>query len=316
MRFGERFLTTGDLPEPAAPAWGDAAVALELPGGPYLVAGLAPAQAAALARRFGAGCAQPPRGGGATPHLAVRRAPAGAFLAVDTRGWEYTLDLAPGAGELRLAGLGLAARVSGARRERAVLWVADEGDGTFAGSCENVLRVLVAHRLLTLGGLMLHAAGVAEGGAAVVAMGRSGAGKSTFARCAAARGAEVLSDDLVALLPTSGVPRVAALPFTGDLPAAPPAARPVPLAGLLRLEQHPADTLQALGAAEGLATLLACTPVVNVDPWRRDDLLAAATALRAAAPAPGVWALRCTPSGGWRLAATLLAPARSAALAC
>jgi hypothetical protein len=315
--FGERFLSTGCDAPFAAPerAWGEGVLAVDLPGGPFAIEGLAAAQAAALRMRFGDRCLlrEPRRGDLETwPRVRVRRAPPGAFRAVETRGWEYTLDFHFEAARLAIAGLGMAALVAGEERATAELRVADAGDGVFAGTCENVLRVMVAYRLLALGGVMVHAAAVAAGGGAVIAAGRSGAGKSTFAACAARAGEPVLSDDLVALVPGDVGPFVSALPFTGDLPPAAAGLAPVPLAALLRLEQAPADSLRPLGAAEAVATLLACAPVVNVDPWRREALLAALQGLVARAGDPPGWALRCTPDGGWPLAATLLGAAAEA----
>ena len=303
--LGERFLADGAERVAAcgSPA-GRERVAIDLPGGPYAVVGLSPAHVAALASRFRDRC----RGGGAAVapvEAAVLAAPARAFRRVDTRGWEYVLDLEAAKDGLRVAGLGLFAAVELGPPVRARLWVAADDEPSFAGACENLLRVLVAYRMLDLGGALVHAAGAAVGSRAVVAVGRSGAGKSTFARAASAAGAVVLSDDLVALLPGSGRPVVAPLPFTGDLPPAPAATAAAEIAALLRLEQAPTDELRPLGRAEALATLLACAPVVNVDPFRRERLLTVLGDLLAAA-GNVAWALRCTPAGGWPLAARLL----------
>jgi hypothetical protein len=82
---------------------------------------------------------------------------------------------------------------------------------------------------------------------------------------------------------------------------------PLPLAALLRLEQAAEDALVPLGTGETIACLLACSPVVNVDPWRREALLATLAGLVASLPPRSSWALRCTRTGGWPAVARLLA---------
>jgi hypothetical protein len=302
MTFGARFLR-----HPAAfPAdgegepWGGHEVALDLPGGPYRFAGLAPAQEEAVRATFpGFVLAEPaPEGVAAVPIQMLRRG-AGDFRPVDVRGWEYGLDFDRSPAAVRLAGLGLMGRLDW-RREGLVgaLWTPEgggEGPGDrFPGVLENFLRVLVAYRLLELGGVVLHSAGVIRDGVAYLFLGRSGAGKTTVARLSLAQGAEVLSDDLNALFPAgpsgSGCV-VRKLPFTGDLGERRAGRPPVPLACLLRLEQDAADSLAPLSRAEALACLLACSPFVNVDPYRSGRLEGVLLGLLAA-PAPPAFALR------------------------
>jgi hypothetical protein len=315
--FGERFLS-GEPPrerggmEIGSP--GELAGAVALPGGSHHLHGLSAAQVEALARRFGERWGSPL--GAAAVEVRVHRAPPEVFRTVDTRGWEYALDFDFTADRVHLAGLGLYADLhlppAPQQGLRAGLWVDSSAPAAFPGAAENLLRVATAYRLLAVGGVLVHAAGVACDGLALAAVGRSGAGKSTFARAAAEDGATVLSDDLVALLPgpkgehgATAPPRLAALPFTGDLPAA-PGAPEAPCAVVLRLEQAPADTLRPLGPGEALATLIACAPSVNADPHRRETLLATLSALLAALPAGACRALGCTAAGGWPLAASLL----------
>jgi hypothetical protein len=172
----------------------------------------------------------------------------------------------------------------------------------------------VAYRLLEIGGVVLHSAGVVRNGAAFLFLGRSGAGKTTVARLSLAAGAEVLSDDLNALclaraLPgdgaagAAGVTGVGAgcvvvkLPFTGDLGERRAVRPPVPLGALLRLEQDVADALAPLSRAETLGCLLTCAPFVNVDPYRRDRLQQVLLDLLAAG-APRACSLRFSLRGG------------------
>jgi len=67
------------------------------------------------------------------------------------------------------------------------------------------------------GGLLVHASGVAFGDRAVLAVGESGAGKSTFARLCLEAGATLLSDEILGLYPDG---TCAGTPFRSDLPRA------------------------------------------------------------------------------------------------
>ena len=109
MSFGEPFLTFPDLfpARRAGEPWGECQVILDLPGGPYAVAGLSAVQVAAARERFGALCREDeggPGGAGAVRSL-LFRAPASDFRAVDTRGWEYSMDFEHAESSVRLAGL-------------------------------------------------------------------------------------------------------------------------------------------------------------------------------------------------------------------
>jgi hypothetical protein len=224
------------------------------------------------------------------------------FLPVDVRGWDYGLDFDWAPAAVKIAGLGLQGRLDwrpGRLGLAGALWTHEDGGERFPGVFENFLRVLVAYRLLELGGAVLHSAGVVKDGAAFLFLGRSGAGKTTAARLSLARGAEVLSDDLNALvIGGAGGVVVLKLPFTGDLGERRALRPPVPLGGLLRLAQDSADALAPLSRAETLACLLACAPFVNVDPHRRERLEQVLLALAAAA-APRAFTLRFSLSGGF-----------------
>jgi hypothetical protein len=273
LPFGERFLTCPDLfpARRSGESWGERRLVLDLPGGPYLAAGLSAGQEEGVRQRFGEACRA--AAGGGAPDVAVFRADRGDFREVDTRGWSYALDFDYGEAAVRLAGLRLMARLDSQAALTAALWTSEEGD-RFPGIFENLLRVLVAYRLVAAGGALLHAAGVADGRGAVLFLGASGAGKSTLSGLSAQAGKTVLSDDLNAALPgAAGGARVERVPFTGDFEAA-GAPGSWPLRALLRIEKGPADTIVPLGLAAGLATLLACSPFVNADPHRRDRLAA------------------------------------------
>jgi hypothetical protein len=291
MSFGERFLHNPDLfpARAGGEVWGDREIVLELPGGPYRFGGLSRAQAAIVEDRFGELCRPPAAGtrlagsphalhglaaGGQEVSCLLFRVEAGAFRTFDLRGWEYSLDCDATPAALRLAGLDLIARLDWRPSLGGALWTPDGGGERFAGIFENFCRVLVAYRLVELGGAVLHSAGVVRHGAAFLFLGRSGAGKTTISAASLARGAEVLSDDINALLPAPGGAQVAKLPFTGDLGERRSTRRHLPLAAVLWLEKASADELTSLSRAAALACLFSCAPFVNSDPHRREALLA------------------------------------------
>jgi hypothetical protein len=108
---------------------------------------------------------------------------------------------------------------------------------------EFALRAIFQLAILQQGGLTLHAAAVAFGEAGLVALGPSGAGKSTLSRlCVQSGRAELLSDELVAMLPDGSV---YGSPFRSepDLRATRLQAR---ARALLLLEKGPAESLQPL----------------------------------------------------------------------
>jgi hypothetical protein len=318
MSFGARFLRHPErFPErPRGDAWGDRELRLDLPGGPYQLLGLSAGQEDGVLATFPAarglvGRALPAAAVGDAPiPIQLLRCTPEEFLPVDVRGWDYGLDFDWAPAAVKLAGLGLQGRLdwrSGSLGLAGALWTHEDGGERFPGVFENFLRVLVAYRLLELGGAVLHSAGVLRDGAAFLFLGRSGAGKTTAARLSLAQGAEVLSDDLNALMigDAEGDARdgavgcvVLKLPFTGDLGERRALRPPLPLGGLLRLAQDSADALAPLSRAETLACLLACAPFVNVDPHRRERLEQVLLALAAAA-APRAYTLRFSLSGGF-----------------
>lgn len=86
----------------------------------------------------------------------------------------------------------------------------DIEEGPFLGE----LALRLGYSVLTsgLGGVLLHASGVARGTSALVACGKSGDGKSTLARLSASR-ATLLTDEVMQLFPDG---RVAGTPFRSD----------------------------------------------------------------------------------------------------
>ncbi|HEX4963942.1 MAG TPA: hypothetical protein VF173_24160 [Thermoanaerobaculia bacterium] len=294
MSFGAEFLRHPDLfpGRRSGETWGEGSVTLDVPGGPYRFSGLAAAQEEALRHRFGGLC-RPAGTGGVEDATAagtlVFRAPAADFLEIDTRGWEYALDLDPAPSSLRVAGLRLMARLDWAPALAGGLWTPEAAGEEWTSVCENYLRIVVAYRLLAADGVVLHSAGITDGASAWLLLGPSGAGKTTASRLCLAAGAEVLSDDLNAVVPGEGNrPLVARLPFTGDLgerQGRQGERETWPLRGLLRLRQGPREELSPLSPAAATAALAAASPYVNRDPFRREPLLAILEGLARAVPA-------------------------------
>jgi len=217
MAFGDAYLTRppvfGDLP---TKPWGDKSLGIDLAGGCYRFAGLAPAQAAWARMRFQTPC-EGASEAAAPVAVTVHRLPESAFREIGTRGWEYTFDRDYDPERLRLAGLDFLAEVSLSPALGGQLWTSRTDPERFPGVFENFLRVLVAYRLTRSGGVLLHSGAFARAGRAQVVFGRSGAGKSTSSRLALGAGWEVLSDDMNALLRDGHGWRVERLPFAGDL---------------------------------------------------------------------------------------------------
>ena len=301
MSFGERFLRYPDLfpGRLAGEPWGAGELVLEAAGGPYLLSDLDTAAAEQLAAHFPGSCrAARPGGEPAAVRLRVLRLASEEFLPLDTRGWELTLDLDREPLALRIAGLGVMARLEWRPGLAGAVWTDAVGTGHLPGTIENVLRVAVAYRLADAGGALLHAAAVADGGLGAAFLGRSGAGKSTLARLCLAEGKTVLGDDLVAVAWRDGAPWLEPLPFGGDLRLPAPLPPAVRLRGLYRLVQGEEHAVHALGRGEALATLVACSPYVNRDPLAADALMSNLAMLLHSVPVrrltfarrSGVWA--------------------------
>ena len=277
MSFGASFLHNPDLfpARPAGEPWGDRELVLDLPGGPYRFAGLSAEQVEAALDRFGDLRLE----GDGIVTTTLFRAAAEGFREIDTRGWEYGMEMDPGPTSVRLAGMDLLGRLDWRPDLRGTLWTPVAGGERFPGIFENFCRVLVAYRLHEIGGAVIHGAAVVDGDDAFLFAGPSGAGKSTVSRMALESGRTVLSDDLNALLPG---PILAGLPFTGDLERGDRGQ--FPLRALFRLEKDVDDRLLPMSRAQTAACLMACSPFVNADHHRHGALLSNLLDLTAGVP--------------------------------
>lgn len=284
-RFGESFLVRPERP-PAEleEPWGAAALTLTVAGQRVTFRGFSTVQADALRRRFEPLLA--PRGAGDAV-LEVWRAEPDDFRPHQPgRLLETSLDLRYASDDVTLAGLFLTGRLrraDDAGRVTGDLWLPAGEARHLLWAFENVLRVALAYRLAAIGGVLLHGAALCHHAGVDLCYGRSGAGKTTMARRGAALGLDVLSDDLNLVVPAADGFAVHQLPYAGIFGRARLRTDGAPLHGLYRLEQDEGVKVEPLGPARALASLLACAPFVNGDPWQRDRLLRNLLALTEAA---------------------------------
>ncbi|HEY4220179.1 MAG TPA: PqqD family protein [Myxococcota bacterium] len=269
----------------AAPAGGDAHAALRFGSAGALIAGLSPALADVVARRYAA-LLEP-----VAPalRLDVKRAERAGFRTIDTRGWENTMALAHDADGVVVVGRDFVARVDASGKRALVSTWCD--DDFAVAPIENTLRIAAAYRSLLRGGVLLHSCGIVDddvsASVARICFGPSGIGKSTLAAAWLARGRSILSDELCSIERAGGDDggyEAAQLPFAGDVAAALVPGGALPLASLHRLAQGPVSRVDALGAKDAVTALIGCAPFVNVDRFRLPLLLANLHAVARALP--------------------------------
>jgi hypothetical protein len=254
----------------AGEPWGTQRCDVVLAGETYRIDGLSELQFRGLAERYGRRMQTPADDANIAATLQMFRAPESDFLPIDTRGWEYWTDLRWTESGFTLSGMRVMAL---ADHPRAGIWTCVEEPGELSGVVENVLRPLLAARLLDRGGLLVHSAAV-DGR---LFAGRSGAGKSTIARLGLEAGLPVLSDDLNAIVHDGERFVLASLPFTGDLEEHEISDQPAPLRAVIALEKGDHEALQPMPVAEAVSLLVRCAPYVNQDPARTASLLDRAT---------------------------------------
>jgi hypothetical protein len=175
-----------------------------------------------------------------------------------------------------MAGMRLMARTDLAS-SRGGLWTCVEDKAEFSGVLENVLRPILAARLLANGGLLVHSASV-DGW---LFPSPSGGGKSTIARMGFDAGLPVLSDDLNAFV-SGGT--IVPLPFTGDLEEDELGTTPMPLRAIVALDKGDREAVRPMPLADAVSLLVRCAPYVNQDPHRTLLLLDRAAEIAASVP--------------------------------
>jgi hypothetical protein len=277
--IGARFLLEPSLfpRRISGEVWGSASVSIDLAGERYRVEGLSETQAASLATRYGPRLTRDDEPAAAT--FQIFRAPLSDFRTIDTRGWEYWLDLDWSEDAVSMAGMRLMARADFAS-SRAGLWTSVDDEAEFWGVLENVLRPVLAARLLARGGLLVHSAAVSGW----VFPSPSGGGKSTIARMGLDAGLPVLSDDLNALVRTGDGFTIVPLPFTGDLDEVHLSKAPLPLAAIVGLEKGAHEATRNMPLADAVSLVMRCSPYVNQDPHRTIALLDRAAEIASSVP--------------------------------
>lgn len=295
MSFGSTCLADpSSFPESfSGEPWGTEDLLFDLPGGPYYFLGLSSGQARSLEKLFGV-CCSSAAVSATTEAPGVTTVVLGAdrdrFLAFDRVDWKILIDVDYRPQGLRLAAHQWMGLVDWKQGHRGAIWTPVAEGSAFTDLFENYFRILVAYRLLHLGGLLLHSAAVATTGAsghseAYVFPGQSGNGKSTLSKLSLRDGRTVLSDDGNAVLPApEGGFVVEALPFGGEMRDRELPAGRFPLRRLVALAKGDPNRLEALGKAEATGLLLACSPFVNGDPLQLGTLLATIEKLLTSVP--------------------------------
>ena len=125
------------------------------------------------------------------------------------------------------------------------------------------------------GAVPVHSSVVVCDGRAVMCLGESGTGKSTHTRlwCEHVAGSTLLNDDSPILRYADGEVRVYGSPWSGKTPCY--RTESYPVAGLLRLEQRPVNSIRRLGVVEAFAALHpSCPPSFARDERAMDALVA------------------------------------------
>ena len=278
--------------EPAASAetsrWGASSLVLSLAGERIRLDGLSDHQAESLTRRH-PDLALDPRAvparqlAGSIELLRGRvpERPAGDF----TLDGAYAPRVQSHPRRFKMAGEGFLGSAELDPRVRGTVIAEDEHLAVQPIVLENYLRVLVAHRALARGGLLLHCATVVATDRAYLFIGRSGAGKTTLSRSALAAGYDVLSDDAAVVMPGVAGFEVGYVPFTGELgDQAVDRSSRFPIAALAWLRKTRRLELHGLSAARRVSRVVVCCPFVNHDPDRLDELVSTAHRLVAAHP--------------------------------
>ena len=136
-----------------------------------------------------------------------------------------------------------------------------EGQRSYYGLI-NLVRAALAWRMPSRGGALLHAAGIVLRDRAFVLTGPAGSGKSSWARLAMGVGARVLSDDLVLIDGSAGLPECLGAPFRSTHEKTVGPGR-WPLAAILFPDHGEAAGLAEVAGLEARARLLANLPFVG-----------------------------------------------------
>lgn len=188
-------------------------------------------------------------------------------------GGVHTPTLAHSTAGVHTTGLGYTAHLPSNLHDEVRVGIESDTDGNTASALDNVLRMLVSYRMLEIGGVVLHSAGIIVDGGVWIFYGVSGSGKSTLSRLALEAGHEVLSDDLNAVITPSGLPTVRAVPFSGELAQVWRGNSSYPLKGLFRLRKGSSIRVSEFTPAVAVGAMAVCCPYANSKPALNKSLL-------------------------------------------
>ncbi len=292
MKPATEYLVDG-IPAATADAWGPHALALRFAEVDFVFRGLSAAQRDIVVARFDRLVVAAPAGVApdTLPGADFRPAAASAFTPTPSVCWEYDMALDFQADRLDIAGPSFFARFQRGTCRAEVRTCLE--DRIFLGAFENLFRVVAVYFLARRDTLVLHSAGVAQGGEGYILFGRSGAGKTTSCSLLAARTPQpgspahaILSDELNAVDLRAVAPGVLLqpMPFAGDFGHDTLSSEPVPLRRIYALVQAPEARVTPCAKAEALARVVAACPFMNVDPFESDSVFARAQRLLSAVP--------------------------------
>lgn len=155
-------------------------------------------------------------------------------------------------------------------------WTFSETAPGFAAAITNFTRLVLSSGFSFPGTYLLHSSAFAlRDGKAALFFGPSGAGKSTLGSFVVGAGYAALSDDLnLVEMPDDQDVFIQAFPWAGDhgprrfhdIPS-------YPLGGIFRLEKGDRHEVLPLSQAQAVAGLASCSPFVNAEPGRYEQLL-------------------------------------------
>ena len=286
--FGELFLEYPELfpARPGGETWGEKSILIDFLGGPYRFTGLSKIQFKAIRGRFGKLCITDSPQKKNVVVTRVFRAPGQEFKIVDTRDWEMEIDFDYAPDYLNMAGLRFMARIEFEPFINAAFWTPDEKDILNTSAFENLFRTIVAYRIVELGGLLLHSAGMTDGKQAWLFIGRSNAGKTTISRLGLRAGLSVLSDDMNAVFPNENGDGFVTeqLPFAGDLGQTGGTRSHYPVHGIYQLKKGRSNQLDEVPTSDRLAMMMVCAPFINTNPYHYGKLLTNLSHLRDQVP--------------------------------
>lgn len=253
---------------------GDGHITIDFAGGPYRFQGLDAGLERSLRWRYRQFCIPTQHHQKSQVHVTVYRAGREHFVDTRPRPGAYDIDLDFREDDVRIAACDFAGRIRWDPDIAGTLWIPDGESEVMQTAIENFFRIVAAYRLLDLGGVLLHSAGLTDEARTWIFCGKSGAGKSTISRLGLKSGHRVLSDDMNALVPGKEGFHVHQFPFSGEMGQTAGARPGRSLSSIMNLVQSSENRVAPARPSEALAALVVCSPIVNNDPSSSERLFA------------------------------------------